>query len=1241
MAFARHTTREEQMRLKRLIVHGFKSFKDRTTIQFDDNITGIVGPNGCGKSNIVDALFWVMGEMSAKHLRGNTMKDVIFSGSTKHKPASWAEVSLILDNDDNKHIHIGNKVSSPTEIQLTRKLYRNGDSEYRINGSPCRLKDIQEVFMDTGAGAKSYSIIAQGEINKLVQSKPEDRRTIIEEVAGIMKFKLRRRESMKKIDQTQENLNRLSDLKNEIEKNLRSLQNQAEKAERAKSLKEKIQRNEIVTNAHKVYESLRSLKEGKKLVNEIKVIIEGDAIRKNGLEVSLENERIKKEVEIQELDVQQTEYNQVSRELAAEEEKFRYLEVSKEEKTKLITEKAEEINNLENEKEERKEKLANLQEKYDHVVEESKEEVDFSQLDKEATEFKNIIQSKTSELNELVEKIEIDSERFQSLDQTVFKNTSRLDEYSAQLQDMSEEVETLEKQYSGVSQDISKAREGVRIIVDKMTTLKNREDELKASNLSLSSEHIDFEKNYKETIQEYIQVESKLNSLKDIRDSLEGLKEGTTNFIQSEMGESHKLLGNIIECDERYTKAVQSSLSTMMDAVVAASGMDHSEVQNWLKENRELGMDILSPSSKNQTNNYAETIERLEVNGCSGVKSLQEIISIKDEDYSYLTTMFSGMFMVENLSEIDYLGFSNEINFHSIVSPDGSICLRNASKSRHTEISSEVSSEQGMVARNNLIADLEIRFNELSEMKIDLEARKETLESTFNSCKEEFEVVRQDHSDIRAEHASLTSSLNSKLENTESGHSRLNILKNRIGEISKSRLDLLENEDGFKTDRDNLEIILSELKLKSEEFRKEMSEMNEEYNSKREFLIEKKLEHESYNVRLSENLSQKDDVSLQLERIVEKLSQHSDSKDDIGVQLETIEESIRTLEVGNKDKANLLQEREVVLKERKDSLAKLLQEMQEREDEVKNLTRLISKNEKEIDQKEVRFSQSLVQEEQVVKNMFEKYQIDLRQAVGAYLEYSEDEFLWLNDLFAMYTMETESGPMEVKSEPYEFIRRYGQDLRECENKYRRYKGEYNRLGEINWKAVEDYNRQKLRFDFLKDQEEELKASLEDLEKAITHIDEKSRERFKLAFNEVNERFQKVFPIIFGGGSASLKIVGDMNDPDCGIDIVAQPPGKKMQNINLMSGGEKALTAVSLIFSIFLVKPSPFCLLDEVDAPLDDANVGRFTELLKEMSDESQFILITHNKKTMELNDTLYGVTMQEPGVSKAVSVQLH
>ena len=349
------------MKIKRLFVHGFKSFKDRTTIHFDHGITGIVGPNGCGKSNIVDALFWVMGEQSDKHLRGSTMKDVIFAGSSKFKPATWAEVSLVLENSEQKHIHIGNKVASPTEIQLTRKLYRSGETEYRINGNPCRLKDIQEVFMDTGAGAKSYSIIAQGEISRLVQAKPQERRIMIEEVAGITKFKLRKRDSLKKIDQTRLNLNRLNDLQFEIEKNLKALHKQAEKAERAKTLKEKIRKNELIVNSHKVYDLLKDFREKRARSAEITLNLEVWGTRKNTLEISLEKERILREEKGREIENEQVIYNELSKVLAGAEEKLNYLLKSITEKESQMDSREKEIEGLEIELADRLSRLVDLE----------------------------------------------------------------------------------------------------------------------------------------------------------------------------------------------------------------------------------------------------------------------------------------------------------------------------------------------------------------------------------------------------------------------------------------------------------------------------------------------------------------------------------------------------------------------------------------------------------------------------------------------------------------------------------------------------------------------------------------------------------------------------------------------------------------------------------------------------------------------------------------------------------------
>lgn len=1226
------------MKLKRLIIQGFKSFKDRTTVNFDEGITGIVGPNGCGKSNIVDALFWIMGEQSAKHLRGNSMKELIFAGSSKYSPASFAEATLVLENNKGKHIHIGNKVASPSEIQLTRKLYRNGETEYRINDQPCRLRDIQEVFMDTGAGAKSYSIIAQGEINRLVQAKPEERRTMIEDVAGITKFKMRKRESLKKIEATQANLNRLQDLQSEIEKNLRALQKQAEKAERARTLRDKVKRNDLIVNAHKVFDHLKNYRDEKNLINEKTLEVETWTTRKNQLEISLEDERHQKDEKMAKLDEMQNEYNEVSKQLAAAEEKLNYLCKTQSEKEKQIEVREKECEELALELQNRIEKLEELKTQHEQMAEANAQEIDFSDLEETVEQLKEELELKQDEASQLEEELESQKEELNTLNQTITRNNDRMGEFSANLQDITQEIEALESQYSGVSKDIGEEREASQAALALSEELAEKEVNFKATLEQLKNDYRNKSDEFNSKTKELIQKESKLVSLKEINASLEGSKEGAASFIKTHEDKGFSLLGTHIRCDEKYAQAVQTVLNDFMNVVVAEES-DLALFSTWLESNSELGIDYLKPSLESKISE--ESIERLRLKGCENLISFVDIIECSAEMKSKLTPFLEGYFICKNVNVNLFEKLGSEIHFRAIVSEDGKNTIFNQGGATLLSTKGSENQSQGIVERNNKIEELE---KELSSLKETVEA----LELESNDLKEKLEQMNLDHDQLRsdlseakADYASKSSALESKLANMESGHARLDILKNRKSEVSKQRLEIMESEESLNDKQESLSSSVEDLATRLEELEDSIELIKSSYSEKKEELVEKQIEARSIGDRLKGVESQIEDVTGQIERQESRLATNKDLINNLSDEVTTIETELADLESSNHETANQLQDKEDVLSILRDDLAQLLQAMQERENDVKELNKAINSTEKELAQLEAKLGQHVNEEEQIVRNIFEKYRIDLRENIGKFLEYTEEDYQELQDISSMFVMETEEGTKEIEKESYEFHRRYGQDLKDCESKYKNYKTELARLGEINWQAIEDYERQKLRFDFLKIQEQELKQSLEDLEKAIAHIDEKSRERFKIAFEEVDVRFQKVFPIIFGGGAAQLKVTGDINDAECGVEIIAQPPGKKMQNINLMSGGEKAMTAVSLIFSIFLVKPAPFCLLDEVDAPLDDANVGRFNELLREMSAESQFILITHNKKTMELNDTLYGVTMQEPGVSKAVSVQLH
>lgn len=1225
------------MRLNRLIIQGFKSFKDKTVINFDQGITGIVGPNGCGKSNIVDALFWVMGEQSAKHLRGTSMKDLIFAGSSKYTPASFAEVTLVLDNVNGKHIHINGAVARPVEIHLTRKLYRNGETEYRINGEPARLKDIHEVFMDTGAGAKSYSIIAQGEINKLVQAKPEERRVMIEEVAGITKFKLRKKESLKKIEQTQSNLIRLEDLQNEIYKNLKNLERQAEKAEKAKTLRDRIKKYELIVESHREHDYLQDYVNAHSMLESRAEEHENLTLRKSQLDLLLEDEKIQKTDMMEKIDIAQDDFNDHSRQLAAAEERVKHLKKSLVEKEKQIERAQKENEELNIDIEKRTERLEALTAELSDLENNNYEQMDFSVLEEKVELLKGQMFDLEEELREKGRTLNSSKERLQALDNEAFKNSSKLEEYSRLLQDLTSEIETLEKSTSNFTDDLMKDRATVKSAGAKVDELKSLLPTLKEEVEKINTELRSSEAQYRDLSREVIQLESKRNSLIEINNSAEGRRAGAVDLVQKINDGTLEVLGKLIECDPEYAVAVEQLIGESLDVVLSTSG---KEAFSSLMNDFDSTVDLLWPQEAIISQ---ESINRLETQGCQGMKALVDIVRINNADYTErLAKILNGFFVVENLTTELASKINPEIQFKGLVSKDGKVLLKKVGNSVLYGIRNDSASEaQGIVQRNNLIQEMGIELEEKQEKLALLESTLKQLEVDLSEKRSSLEETTKEFNEINTIYAATKAALESKEANQSSNSSRLEILQRRKTETSGARLDLLEADEKLISIKDELESSVKELAEELSDIESRYSELKASFENERDEMMELKVKAQSYQQQLTSLKSQIEDVNGQIERYREKQEKNLELLDTYQTEIENAQTEVEEVEASNQDMAEVLSEKESYLNLLKDQIAQILLSMQEKESELKEINTRLNKIEKENVELELKTTQIIQEEELLVKDIFERYKIDLRSILMKHLEITSDKIEGLKDLSAMYFMESEEGPKEIEALEYEFDKRFPGQIKEAKEKFKDYKTEFNRLGEINWQAIEDYDRQKLRYDFLKTQEEELKKSLNDLQTAIAHIDEKSKERFKEAFTEVNERFSKVFPIIFGGGEAKLEVTGDLDSIDCGVDIIAKPPGKKMQSITLMSGGEKAMTAVSLIFSIFLVKPSPFCLLDEVDAPLDDANVGRFNELLREMSSESQFILITHNKKTMELNDTLYGVTMQEPGVSKAVSVQLH
>lgn len=1224
------------MKLQRLIIQGFKSFKDRTTIEFDDGITGIVGPNGCGKSNIVDALFWVMGEQSAKHLRGINMKDLIFSGSSKYSPAGVAEVTLVLENTNGKHIHINGSVAKPEEIQLTRKLYRNGETEYRINNEPARLKDIHEVFMDTGAGAKSYSIIAQGEINKLVQAKPEERRTMIEEVAGITKFKLRKRDSLKKIEQTQMNLARLEDLQQEIYKNLKNLEKQAEKAEKARTLRERIKRYELISDSHKELEFLQDWTNSQEILKNRKIEMEQLELRKQQLDVLLEDERIQKTDAMEKIEVAQEDYNDHSRELAASEERLKHLRRAIGEKEKLIISRTKENEEIEVESEDRSSRLNTLNEQLVELEGTDYGAMDFSEREEKSELLKQQLTDLEDELREYRRQAQVAKESLGQLDNIQFKNNSKLEEYARLLQDLTAEIDVLEKQSSNFTDDLLKERERFRVSKTRLEEVQQLLPESKTKLETCLQEVKTLDGEVRVLHREVVQIEGKRDSLVEINQQAEGKKLGAIDLVNAHTDGKIEVLGRLLQCEDGMAPAVEELLGEILDGVILNSG---KELIKELGLNLINDVDVLFPLDEMVS---VESEERLRLQGCEGIRPLSDVVKCAEPTFATaLTRLLSGYYVVTNLTEDLASQINPMINFKGLVSPDGKTLVR---KSLNTVTygyrRADRSNAMGVVERNNLIDQLSVDLKSKQEKLTQLETELTEKETTLATIRAEVETLGSQHQEAATAHATSKAALESKELTQQSGGSRLQLLQTRQEETSRARLVLMEGEEKIARDHKNFDAQVKEAESLLQENEERYHDLKISYENERDELLELKVKAQSYEVQLKSLRSQVADTEAQVERLQQKMEMNKLQLEQASEEMEAAELEVTDGESENRGLAENLADKGQYLSLLKDQLVQILEGMQGKETELKDATHRLNKLEKENVEIELKAGQIIIEEEILVKNAFEKHRVDLRNVIMTHLEMTSERLEGLNDLTAMFIMEGEDGPITIERAQYEFNKRFPAELRDYREKLKECRTEYNRLGEINWQAIEDYDKQKLRHDFLKVQEEELKRSLTDLQTAITHIDIKSRERFKEAFGEVNARFSKVFPIIFGGGSAQLEITGNIDDSDCGVDIVAQPPGKKMQSITLMSGGEKAMTAVSLIFSIFLVKPSPFCLLDEVDAPLDDANVGRFNELLREMSSETQFILITHNKKTMELNDTLYGVTMQEPGVSKAVSVQL-
>lgn len=1217
------------MRVKRLEVHGFKSFKDKTIIHFDKKVTGIVGPNGCGKSNIVDAFFWVMGEQSYKHMRGKGSDDLIFNGSSKYNPLGMAEATLVLETAaiEPSEAPAGATVKDlpitvkSKEIAVTRRVYRGGEGEYFINAVPARLKDIHELFMDTGVGTKGYSVIEQGQIGKIVNAKPEDRRILVEEAAGIAKYKARKKESLRKIASAESNLERIHDVLKEIQRNLNSLERQAQKAKRYREYKNELFEKEITWGKKKLALT-------QKQIDELKG--EKEKLEQEVVQFRSEIQRTENQIEVDRSD-------QLENTKKAEE-----LQEIIEQKTRLLTREESALELSHKRQEDLENQLKSYSDEKALAVEAiAQEESEIASLEQLRNQGAQALEQKQGELATLEAKVneqrkEVNQTR-SALDETrkklIHRNEeetelrSRVAGIDAKMEAIEAQVHKLESIVSSTQTDLNSIQGSTDELKSDVEKLKQTEDDaaqwLEKAQASLNEEKEKLktsEQKKQEVTELCTQIESKLSSLKELDSLREGLSSGPKTILKwaEEKGLAHQFgaLTDLVEIQIGYEKAFEVWLGENLQSLYCSHTTSASSALDFLKQSNEGKASIFLPSGEQDRVEVHSVKEKIEASGANVLGTLDQFVTVRSNQ-GELKHLLSQVVLVEALSETQIesiLSFARKSRV-SVVTKNG---LGLSDQGILRGGASESDRDSSLLGRKRAIQELSQELDQILTTKKAILEDHENLRQSIDQLSGDIEIKEDRLQELRIE-------LTKKQGEFERQSRYHEDLQKRLSTSQSEQKELMD-------DREKLEIEKTEIQSRLSSFDQLKSQLENEVQSKSSVLGGEEAELEEKEVAFSQ-------ARIEVASLRERVQGQEKEIGAIRRQLENRQKRLKEvesfLEVANAQKQEHfggdseiqgrieslnreIQDRKASLSEIKDRLERSGSEINSALDQMKSVR-------DELDQKSNRINEVAVE--------IEKVQANLNHIVQNLEEKYGPGCLEKNQVPSQEEFEE---PVVTEEMSVEEEKALHEDIEALREKIRR-------IGEVNTMAIEEYEELKKRFDHIDQERSDLENSIENLQKAIEHINQTSKTRFEKAFEAISDRFKHLFPIIFGGGRAELTLVyseGVTDILESGVEILAQPPGKKIVNIGLLSGGEKALTAVSLIFAIFMVKPSPFCILDEVDAPLDDANIGRFNALLKEMSAKTQFILITHNKKTMELNDTLYGVTMEEPGVSKMISIEL-
>ena len=1179
------------MFLKRLDVVGFKSFAERISVDFVPGVTAVVGPNGSGKSNITDSIRWVLGEQSAKSLRGTKMEDIIFAGSDSRKALNFAEVTLTLDNEDQ---------SLPldyNEVSVTRRVYRSGDSEYLINKQNCRLKDIVDLFMDSGLGREAFSIISQGRVEEILNSKPEDRRTIFEEAAGVLKYKSRKKKAESKLFETQENLNRVTDIIHELEGQVEPLKIQASIAKDYLQQKEELEQIEVALTAYEIEELHARWEQLSKQLEQHKE----DEIKQSAVLQKKEAEIEKMRDQLAALDESVSDLQNVLLHASEELEKLEgRREVLKERKKnssqnkgqleKNIEELTASIALLEKQKAECEESVSGLAAEASALQKELQEKQEQLKLYSEDVELK-IDSIKSDYIEVLNEQAGAKNEKIyieQQLQQQAAKG-SRLDNDNDRFVSIRDEINEkkaeIEKKAAASQQELE--NQG-RIFFEEQKRLE-----------SLRNNYEKQEKTLYQAYQYLQQAKSKKEMLEEMEEDYSGFFQGVKEVLKARNTRLQGIEGAIAELihvPKQYETAVETALGGAMQHIVVQNEENARAAIQFLKQ-KSFGRATFLPLSIIKGKFLASSQLALLSGNSAYIGTAADLIQFDQKYAEVVKSLLGNVVIARDLKGANEI--AKMLQYRSrIVTLDGDVVNPGGSMTGGA-VKQKSSS---LLSRKGELEDLTKKLADMEEQTSQLESKVKSLKAETQVSEARLEELRKTGEDLRFKQQGLKGDLreveleqkniNERLSVYDSEKTQLDSDKEKLesrlieldGLLAKYRQDLVqfdkeivrltELKNSNSTSKDTLVSEISDLKIS---------------------LASKKEQHSHVKEKLDSAVLQAGEQSSKLDILKEDLSLLSSEMTDSSSGETQLEEAAK----------RKLQDKNETLKlisSRRNERLELQNRLEDQELESKELRRLLKGINEVLKDEEVKLNRLDVELDNKLAQLREEYLLSYEAAKEQY-------------------------PLTIPAD-------------EARRRVKLIKMAIEELGTVNLGAIEEYERVSERYEFLSEQKNDLQEAKDTLFLVIEEMDHEMKKRFEQTFTAIRSHFESVFQALFGGGRADLRLTQPDDLLNTGVEIVAQPPGKKLQNLGLLSGGERALTAIALLFSILKVRPVPFCILDEVEAALDEANVYRFAQYLKKYRDETQFIVITHRKGTMEEADVLYGVTMQESGVSKLVSVRL-